>query len=116
VCYDADRAAIVHSVGFTISRAKLPELATSGRVVAQSAEAHKRRSETQRFHEAAKLAWHSSAKPACLNEDKITSKRFNLDSQRLQSPLWHRPLVSLNLMPPTSARADAYRTYGTGRP
>ena len=44
-----------------------------------------------------------------------TSKRFNLDSQRLRSPLYPQRSESLNLMPLTYARADAVRIHGTGR-
>jgi len=51
-----------------ISGENLTELAKIGRVAARSPEAQKRRSETQRLHEAAKRAWHSSAKPAWPNE------------------------------------------------
>jgi len=54
--------------GRAISGEKLTELAKLGRVAAQSPKAQKLRSETQRLHEAAKRAWHSSAKPAWLNE------------------------------------------------
>ncbi len=49
--------------GREISGEKLTELAKVGRVVAQGPQAHKRRSETQRQHEAAKRAWRSSPKP-----------------------------------------------------
>lgn len=60
--------------GRAVSGEKLTELAKIGRVVAQSPEAQKRRSETQRLHEAAKRAWDSSAKPIWLNDDTYLEK------------------------------------------
>jgi len=60
--------------GRAISGEKLTELAKIGRVAAQSLKAQKRRSETQRLHEAAKRAWHSSNKPAWLNEGTYLEK------------------------------------------
>jgi CRISPR-associated endonuclease Cas1 len=49
--------------GREISREKLIELATEGRIVALRPESRSKHSETQRRHEAAKRAWHSSPKP-----------------------------------------------------
>jgi CRISPR-associated endonuclease Cas1 len=49
--------------GREISREKLIELAKAGRVAAQSPDARKKHSATQRRHEAAKRAWVSSPKP-----------------------------------------------------
>jgi ribosomal protein L32 len=46
--------------GLEVSRAKLIELAKKGRVAAQSPEARKTHSKTQRRHEAAKRAWRSA--------------------------------------------------------
>ena len=60
--------------GREISREKLIELAKIGRAAARSPESQKRRSETQRRHEAAKRAWRSSSKPAWLNEDTYVGK------------------------------------------
>jgi CRISPR-associated endonuclease Cas1 len=60
--------------GRVISGEKLTELAKIGRVAAQTPEAQKRRSETQRRHEAEKRAWHSSLKPAWLNEGAYLGK------------------------------------------
>jgi hypothetical protein len=60
--------------GRVLSGEKLTELAKIGRVAAQSPEAQKRRSETQRLHGAAKRAWHSSVKPAWLNEGTYLEK------------------------------------------
>jgi CRISPR-associated endonuclease Cas1 len=60
--------------GRAVSGEKLTELAKIGRVVAQSPGAQKRRSETQRRHEAAKRAWHSSPKPAWLNANTYREK------------------------------------------
>jgi CRISPR associated protein Cas1 len=51
-----------------VSRDKLIELAKVGRIAAQSPEARKKHSATQRRHEAAKRAWRSSPNPARLDE------------------------------------------------
>jgi CRISPR-associated endonuclease Cas1 len=60
--------------GRAISGDKLTELAKIGRVEAQSPRAQKRRSETQRLHEAAKRAWRSSPKPAWPDENTYVEK------------------------------------------
>jgi len=60
--------------GREISKGKLIELAKAGRVVAQSARSQKKRSETQRRHEAAERAWRASPKPAWPDEKTYTEK------------------------------------------
>lgn len=55
--------------GREISRKKLVECAKVGRVVAQSPKSQKKRSETQRRHEAAKRAWDTASKPAWPDEN-----------------------------------------------
>jgi len=60
--------------GREISREKLIELAKVGRVAAQSAEARRKHSETQRRHEAAKRAWNSSPRPAWPDENIYVEK------------------------------------------
>jgi CRISPR-associated endonuclease Cas1 len=54
--------------GREISRVKLIELAKVGRIAAQSPEARKKQSATQRRHEAAKRAWRLSQKPTWPDE------------------------------------------------
>ncbi len=60
--------------GREVSGEKLTELAKIGRVAAQSAEAQKRRSETQRQHEAAKRSWRSSPKPDWPDENTFVQQ------------------------------------------
>lgn len=60
--------------GREVSAEKLTELAKIGRMAAQSSEAQTRRSETQRQHEAAKRAWHSSPKSDWLTEDTYVER------------------------------------------
>ena len=55
--------------GLEVRREKLIELAKIGRVVGQSQKSQQKRTETQRRHRAAQIAWHSSAKPSWPNED-----------------------------------------------
>jgi CRISPR-associated endonuclease Cas1 len=54
--------------GREISKAKLVELAKTGRVAALRPEARRKHSETQRKHEAAKRAWRSTPQPAMPDE------------------------------------------------
>jgi CRISPR-associated endonuclease Cas1 len=58
--------------GRVISGEKLTELAKVGRVAAHNPKAQKRRSKTQRLHEAAKRAWRSSPKSAWPHEQAYT--------------------------------------------
>jgi len=58
------------SCGREVSRGELIESAKIGRVVAQSSKSQEKRSETQRRHRAAQLAWRSSAKPVWLSKDR----------------------------------------------
>jgi CRISPR-associated endonuclease Cas1 len=60
--------------GREISRDKLIELAKIGRVVALDAKSQKKRSETQRRHEAAKQDWHLSPKPPWPDEKTYIEK------------------------------------------
>jgi CRISPR/Cas system-associated endonuclease Cas1 len=56
--------------GREISRAKLVELAKTGRIAALSPDARKKHSETQHQHEAAKRAWRSARTPVWPNENE----------------------------------------------
>jgi CRISPR-associated endonuclease Cas1 len=60
--------------GREVSGEKLTELAKVGRLVAQSPESQRSRSETQRRHEAAKRAWRCSAKPTWPDEETYFQK------------------------------------------
>jgi CRISPR-associated endonuclease Cas1 len=62
------------SCGREVLREELIECAKMGRVVAQSPKSQEKRSETQRRHRAAQLAWRSSPKPARLTEKTYTEK------------------------------------------
>ncbi len=56
------------SCGLEVRKEKLTELAKIGRVVALSQTSQQKRTETQKRHRAAQLAWRSSDKPSWLNE------------------------------------------------
>jgi len=62
------RGRLCPNCGREVSRVKLIELAKVGRIAAQSPEARKKHSATQRRHEAAKRAWRSSPNPARIDE------------------------------------------------
>src|SRR5215831_4028174 len=100
--------------GRNVSKEKLIGLAKQGRVVAQSLESRKKRSETQSGHEAAKRRWRDSSDAASVDREKydkeIQPRLALVPIARIASTL-----VSANPTPPTPARADAARIQGIGR-